>query len=317
MLIRKFNYLFIKSFLQSCVGYRTKIRCYHQAVVGLLGILEDRNSSFLRGPAKAPPLLRQSLFSDAFNTWSELGINVSDNMKDFGDITPASPTHKDLVLSIQTVIEMIQNENMIPLTLGGDHSITFALCELVRRKVTKPLVIVHFDAHPDIYHDFEGNYNSHASPFARICETPNLCRKLISIGVRTVTGHQRQQIERFQVELIEARDFPLRGGDICQQILQKHISADCSVYISVDMDVLEPGLAPGVSHREAGGLTTRQLIDAIHSIPGQIVGADLVEFNPDRDIDGITAAVGGKILKELAGKIIHSRNISSGSSTTK
>lgn len=275
-----------------------------KAVVGLLGILEDRNSSFLRGPAKAPPILRESLMSNAFNTWSELDIDVSTSIKDFGDISPISNSHKSMMFDINLVLEKLRQENLLPLTLGGDHSITFPLCLVLRQQIKEPLVIVHFDAHPDIYHDFEGNPDSHASPFARICETKDLCRQLISIGVRTITGHQRQQIEKFKVKVIEAKDFPYRGADVATLYLDKYISTDSPVYVSVDMDVLEPGLAPGVSHREAGGLTTRQLIDAIHAIPGRIIGADLVEFNPNRDIDGITAAVGGKLLKELAGKMI-------------
>jgi arginase family enzyme len=76
------------------------------------------------------------------------------------------------------------------------------------------------------------------------------------------------------------------------------------VYISFDMDVLDPAFAPGVSHREPGGMTVREAVAHIQSIQGDIVGADIVEYNPIRDVDGITAAVAAKILKEILGKMI-------------
>lgn len=277
-------------------------------VVGLIGILEDRNSSFRLGPAKAPPIIRQHFFEPAVNTWSELGIEVSDRISDFGDFTPESRTHDDIFRSIEVQMDIMQRiQGLIPLTLGGDHSITFAASKAVRKFIGKPLVIVHFDAHNDIYDSYEGDLNSHACPFARICEVPDFCEQLISIGIRTLNGEQKIQIQKFGVQVIEAKDFPAKGSDI-RYILDKFIGPDTPVYITFDVDVIEPGLAPGVNHREAGGLSVRQAIDAIHCIPGRIVGADLAEYSPDRDVDFITASVAAKIMKELAGKIIASKN---------
>ncbi len=76
------------------------------------------------------------------------------------------------------------------------------------------------------------------------------------------------------------------------------------IYVSFDLDVLDPAFAPGVSHWEPGGLSTREAIRYIHALPELIVGADLVEFNPVRDLSGLTATVAAKILKELLGKMI-------------
>src|SRR4030095_10149659 len=113
----------------------------------------------------------------------------------------------------------------------------------------------------------------------------------------TMNGHQREQATRFGVEVIEMKDM---------EGLQ--ISFDSPVYVSVDMDALDPAFAPGVSHREPGGLTTRQVIDLIQSIKAPVVGADIVEFNPKMDVMGMTAVVCAKILKELAARMCGARS---------
>jgi arginase family enzyme len=155
------------------------------------------------------------------------------------------------------------------------------------------LTIIHFDAHPDLYDELDGNRMSHACPFARIMEE-RLARKLIQVGIRTATGHQREQAKRFGVEMLEMRQLPA---------IEKMKVAG-PVYISFDMDVLDPAFAPGISHREPGGMSVREALAHLSAISGNIVGADLVEFNPVQDVSDITARVSAKVLKELLGKMI-------------
>jgi arginase len=93
---------------------------------------------------------------------------------------------------------------------------------------------------------------------ARLCEDKDTCQSLTSIGVRCFNGHQREQARRFRVNCIEARHFPGRGADIETQ-LKGWIAPSDNVYISLALDVLDPAFAPGVSHPEPGGLTTRQV----------------------------------------------------------
>ena len=272
-------------------------------IVGLIGFSEDRNSSHASGAKDAPEKIRQALHNPATNTWSELGCDVHSNIFSYGDVSAAEPTQASMIEAVQPAItNMMKKKQYVPLILGGDHSISTATCAVVAA-VVGPLKIVHFDAHPDLYHNFEDNRYSHASPMARLCEDNNTCKGLTSIGVRCFNGHQRQQAAKFGVNLIEARDFPGRGSDIREQLSQWILPTD-NVYITFDMDVLDPSCAPGVSHPEPGGLTTRQAVDAIHCIPGRIVGADIVEYNPSRDIQNLTATTAAKILKEIAGKIM-------------
>ena len=179
--------------------------------------------------------------------------------------------------------------------LGGDHAVTFPLVEAAAT-CFGPVNILHFDAHPDLYDDFGGNPRSHASPFARICEAGHAGR-LVQVGIRTLNGHCREQAERFGVEIVEMRHFaPDRIP---------HISGP--VYISLDMDGLDPACAPGVSHAEPGGLTVRELLSVLDGISGEIVGADIVEFNPRFDINGVTAITAAKMIREIASRAATNR----------
>jgi arginase len=256
----------------------------------LLGIPFDGQSSYLRGAGDAPPKIREALACDASNSWTELGVNIATTgvYDDTGDLAFTEATAFE---AIEAGVSNLLDERRRPVLLGGDHSITFPIVKAFTRRYPA-LTIIHFDAHPDLYDEFEGNRLSHACPFARIMEA-GLAKRLVQIGIRTATRHQRQQARRFGVEMVEMRGLP--GYDM--------LRATGPVYITFDMDVLDPAFAPGVSHREPGGMTVREAIAHLHAIEGTIVGADLVEYNPVQDISGLTATVSAKILKEILGKM--------------
>ena len=153
--------------------------------------------------------------------------------------------------------------------------------------------ILHFDAHPDLYENFENDPFSHASPFARIMEN-NLANELIQIGIRTMTNHQKDQVDKYKIKVITMNEF---SSDLV-------LKFDDPVYISIDLDGLDPAYAPGVSHPEPGGLSTRDMLKIISNIDGEVIGGDIVEYNPKKDINNITAVTAAKLLKELMGKIL-------------
>lgn len=189
-------------------------RCLNsERKIGLLGVCEDRNSSYLQGAVLAPKIIRKALQCGSSNSCSELGVDISPHMMDFGDLLSELPHADNLCRVLRPKLqEIMQKERRTPLILGGDHSISYPVIASLVDIIGKPVVIVHFDAHPDLYNDFEGNPSSHASPFARILEKTALCTKLISFGIRTANQHQREQMKRFTVHVVEARDFPLRGA---------------------------------------------------------------------------------------------------------
>lgn len=264
-----------------------------RAKLAIIGIRYDENSSFMKGAADAPPQIRAALRSAAWNLTSEDGTDLSDEsiFFDAGDIGPVPGSEMSTLIenSLHTLIA----DGLTPISLGGDHSITYPIVRAFSRKY-RDLSILHFDAHPDIYDSFQGNRHSHASPFARIMEH-KLAKRLVQVGIRTFTSDQREQVKKFGVESIEMRD--LAAG------LQ--LEFDSPVYISFDVDALDPAFAPGVSHREPGGLSTRQAIDIIQRLKGKVVGADIVEFNPRMDPLHITGTVCAKILKEIAARMLN------------
>jgi arginase len=262
--------------------------------VALLGVPYDASSSYQRGSAGAPVLIREALWSEAGNTWAETGIDLRESGLDddgdlwFSDREPGGEARA----RIEQAVHSILDSGRRPLLLGGDHSITYPAVRGLRSHYPR-LGILHLDAHPDLYHEFQGDPYSHACPFARIMEE-GLADRLVQVGIRTMTGHQREQAQRFRVEVTEMRSW--REG--------APVRFESPVYLSLDLDVLEPGLAPGVTHREPGGLTVRQVLAIIHALEAPLVGADVVELNPVNDASGLTAGVAAKLVKEIAARML-------------
>jgi len=257
----------------------------------LLGIGCDSYSSYLRGTGAAPPLIREAFACSASNHWTETGVDLGADgvYQDAGDLALED---QDAFSIIEAKVAKLLEEGARPVSLGGDHSITYPVVKVFAQKYNE-LTIFHFDAHPDLYDEFEGNRLSHACPFARIMEA-GLAKRLVQLGIRTMVGHQREQANRFGVDVVEMQGLPAYD----------RLKVRGPVYISFDMDVLDPAFAPGVSHREPGGMSVREAIAHLHAIGGDVVGADIVEYNPVQDVAGMTATVAAKILKEILGKMI-------------
>jgi agmatinase len=257
----------------------------------LLGIPFDANSSWLRGAAGSPPIIRVAFGSDSANLSTESGVDLSAEGAycDAGDL---NFTFEQPFAAIEAKVGELLDHGLRPVCLGGDHSITLPIVRAFGQHIPD-LTILHFDAHPDLYDELEGNRMSHACPFARIMEA-GAAKRLIQVGIRAMTTHQREQAKRWNVEVIEMRHLPALD----------RMKVDGPIYISFDMDALDPAFAPGISHREPGGMSVREAIAHLHAITGRIAGADIVEFNPAQDSTQITAMVAAKLLKEILGKMI-------------
>jgi len=259
--------------------------------VVVLGIPYDENSTFMRGAANAPPKIREALHCGSANLCAENGVDLGRQAGfiDIGDLKISGNTPLE---TIELDIGLLISKGAGVLSLGGDHAITPAILRAYGKQYDH-ISILQFDAHPDLYEEFEGNRNSHACPFARIMEE-GLAEKLVQVGIRTMNPHQQEQAQRFGVEVIDMKSW--RSG------VQFDISSP--LYISLDMDALDPAFAPGVSHHEPGGFSTRDILTIIQQIDVPVIGADIVEFNPERDASGMTAMVAAKLLKELALKLL-------------
>jgi agmatinase len=261
--------------------------------LAILGVPFDEKSSYLRGAAGGPRAIRTVSTSKCYCGWTELGVNLETDtvMVDLGDVDTSGDPDKTFGL-IEKAVDAILAKGAVPIVLGGDHSITYPVIKAFARKF-KPLDILHLDAHPDLYDDLYGDRLSHACPFARILED-GLAANLVQVGVRAVTDAHRRLALKRGVRMIEMKD-------ITEPLFLKFTNP---TYVSFDLDVLDPAFAPGVSHHEPGGLTTRQAVQVIQALKGQVVGLDVVELNAARDLQGLTAAAAFKIIKETAGRIV-------------
>lgn len=266
-------------------------------MISLLGIPWDGSSSFLEGAAEAPDAIRRAIASPSANLAIETGgeFLVGTNVQDMGNLSGLETvTRPEAMERIASGVGRMLDQGHPLLCLGGDHSVTWPILKATAPRHRK-LTIVHLDAHPDLYPEFEGDPFSHACPFARIMERFDHV-DLLQIGIRTLNETCRAQVERFGVRVIPT------GAAWSPQDLR----FDHPVYVSLDLDVMDPAFVPGISHHEPGGLSTREVISILHSIDAQIVGADLVELNPRRDIMDMTAMVAAKRTRELAGLMLRS-----------
>ena len=274
-------------------NFTRQIEKLQPETIAVLGVPFDKNSSFRQGAALAPPRIREALFSESANLWTENGIDLGlgKGWRDVGDLI--FPEKERAFEEIELAVETLLASQATVISLGGDHSISYPILQAYARSYTQ-LSILQFDAHPDTYDELNGNRFSHASPFARIMEE-GLVERLVQVGIRTMTGHQKEQAERFGVEVLEMRHA---------QDWEKTLRLEGDIYLSLDIDCLDPAFAPGVSHYEPGGMSTREVLNIIQALPGNIVGADIVEYNPERDYLGMTGMVAAKFLKEILSKML-------------
>jgi agmatinase len=268
------------------------IECIQSSAANVVAIALPtcKNSSYLRSGPNAPFQIAGELLRDEGNPFAENTVDISspDVFEFLGGIALESDDEFDRIRNISAAAFRAGKR---PLFIGGDHSVTYPIVAGLS-DVIGPVSILHFDAHPDLYDNFQNNPHSHASPFARILEN-RLAGSLWQYGIRTLTPHQRDQVQRFGVRCNEMRDHkkwetPALVGP---------------VYVTVDLDALDPAYAPGVAHQEPGGMSVRDILDILGTCPGEVVGCDVVEYHPNRDVNGITAVVAAKLIRELAGRM--------------
>ena len=243
--------------------------------ISLLGIPFDANSSYLRGPAQAPQAIREELYSGSSNMWTEDGIDLGrpNTFHDAGDVV--LPDEVDAAFAaIESAVNQTLNLGHPLICLSGDHSVSYPTLKAFHSHYPD-LTILHFDAHPDLYDELDGNRLSHACPFARVLEE-RLARRLVQIGIRTMNSHQLAQATKFEVEVVTMRN--LERFPSCR--------FEGPLFISLDLDVLDPAFAPGISHYEPGGMSVREVLGCLQGLKVPVVGADVVEYNPTRDLHG-------------------------------
>jgi agmatinase len=251
------------------------------SAVALLGCPLDVTSSFRGGTKFAPDSIRRASWT--LETYSPY-LNEDLDEASFNDEGNLELRSGDLAFSLDLIesatAEAVEGGRR-PLLLGGEHLLSFpALKGLVKH--FSGIQVVHFDAHCDLRDEYEGQKLSHATVMKRVSELDKT--RIFSIGVRSGT---RQEF--MKMVPVESPDSLLKG-----------LAPDVPVYITFDMDVFDPSLAPGVTTPEPGGLTFKEVMAFFFALTGMnIVGADIVELSPDYDPTFVSSVTAAKVAREL------------------
>lgn len=258
-----------------------------------IGIGDDSQSSYLRGAAEAPNMIRQSFDGNCYSSVTESGIDLNGCVYDSGNLLP-----EETGFAFYTnAIERILKGGKKLFVAGGDHAVTIPVVEAFR-VLGKPIHYIQFDAHSDLYPSFEGSRISHACTGARLAEMSHVS-KMVLVGIRYMHPCQQEvaDLHKSKIQIVSARDISTDLPDWLGR------DPGIPVYVSIDMDGFDPAYAPGVSHPVPGGLTPRQVLNLIHQAEWDLVGMDVVETNPLRDINNQTSILAGKLLHEGMGYV--------------
>jgi len=276
------------------------------ANLGVLGLPWDASSSFRKGAAEGPKYIRHATSGQLYNSFAETGRNIKDTWQifDLGDVLIESLDAmgaKNLILS---TLHMYHRHGMRFFFLGGDHLSTYFAFTALKELQDLRIGLIYIDAHPDLYEHYEGNPYSHACVVKRIIDETNIePETIIQVGIRSPTPEQTDYANSVGIKTITTKDIVQKGPQVAAETVKSFIPKYLDgVYLSIDLDVLDPAYAPGVGNPEPAGLTTRELVELIHGLQGiKIHSFDIVELCPKFDPSGISALASAKLIKEILG----------------
>lgn len=275
----------------------------------ILGAPYDGGTSYRSGTRFGPRILRTTDYSPFDGSRPHLALGVDPlrdiTVKDAGDVC-MPPT--DIMISLDAVteaVEKVAKAGSVPVVLGGDHSVTFADVRGVSKHFGKGrIAVIHFDAHPDTADLELGQQHGHGQWVRRLIDS-GITRgdKFIQLGIRGYwPGDDVLKWMADQgMRSYEMAEIGKRGLDKCINEAIETVSKDCDgIFLSIDIDVCDPAYAPGTGTPEPGGLTSRQLLDAVRHIcmRAPVVGVDLVEVSPPYDHADITGMLGNRVILE-------------------
>lgn len=272
----------------------------------VLGIPWDVSSSFRRGAAQGPEYIRHATTGALYNSITETNRDLKQTWQifDIGDALIYEANEMSARNKIHNMIQKYSKYGMKFFFLGGDHLATYFTFWSLKKLKDLRIGLIYLDAHPDLYDQYEGNPYSHACVVKRIIDETNIEPETITqVGIRSSTLEQKQFAEQMKINTISIKDLQTNGGFATAQQIQSQLPSYLDgVYLSIDLDVLDPAFAPGVGNPEPGGATTREVIDFIHGLQGtNIYAFDVVELCPKFDYAGISALAASKIIKEVLG----------------
>ena len=269
--------------------------------IGLVGIPYDGALTNRPGARHGPREVRnQSSLMRAINHATRVNPYALCRIADVGDVPFHSAfdiekSHADIAQFIST----LAREGIMPLSCGGDHSVTLPV---LRAIAGEPVALIHIDAHTDTWDSFQGSKFNHGAPFRRAHEEGLIdAKKTVQIGIRgaqnIADGWSYSEQSGMRVMFIE--EVQSRGiAAIVEEA--RAIVGDSPVYMSFDIDSIDPAFAPGTGTPEIAGLTTAEALALIRGFRNlNYVGADVVEVSPPFDVGGLTALAGATVMYEI------------------
>jgi agmatinase len=279
-------------------------KLFEKADYAILGVPFDTTSTYRTGARFGPNAIRQASLN--IETYSfRTRIDIEDlKMHDMGDLHVLADTEKTLERTA-LVIKDLLDAGKTPITIGGEHTITLGVMKGLGDKASKT-AIISFDAHLDLRDEFMGLKLSHTTFMHRINEEVKPA-KIIEVGTRAVCKEELAYAKKAEIEFFTTQQIRTEGNEKITKQLKENLAKYKNVYLSVDMDVLDPAFAPAVQNPEPEGLETHTLLDILCNIcDNRILGFDVVEVAPSYD-QGVSAIQAAKVIFEALCQLEKSR----------
>jgi len=275
--------------------------CAGHVDLAIFGIAYDRSVFFRRGAAGGPARMRE--LSSKIPPCTESGASLNARtVLDLGDIVPGSqddeliPYHNEIRDRWRSA-----RSRGLPLVLGGDHSISIPLFTAAARTSSGPFGVIWIDAHPDLCDEYDGSRFSHASVLRRALDAPNLHPEAVTmLGVRSYEVEELDYLAANPINVMTAAALASQHAlDVGRGLVERY--RDIPVYLSIDIDAFDPAYAPGTGIPDAGGLSTRWVLDLLHQFSSlDVLGIDLVEVAPPLDVPSdATSLLALKLILEM------------------
>jgi agmatinase len=270
-------------------------RTFEEADYVVLGVPFDVTSTYRMGARFGPNAIRQASLN--IETYSfRANVDIEDlKLHDLGDLHISTDTEKTLK-TLELVTRDVVKAGKTLVTIGGEHTVTLGIMKGLGTKASKT-AIVSFDAHLDVRDEFLGLKLSHTTFMRRINDTVKPA-KIVEVGTRAVCREELEYAKKAGITFFTSHHIKDQGSDRVKNQLKEKLAKYKSIYVSVDMDVLDPAVAPAVQNPEPDGLDTHALLEILCGIcDRRVVGFDVVEIAPHYDL-GITAIQASRVIFE-------------------
>ena len=271
-------------------------KSFEEAKYVIFGVPFDGTSTYRTGARFGPNAIRQaSLNIETYSFRSDMDIEDL-ALYDSGDLHVSSEA-KETNDMTRCVVEDILASGKMPVALGGEHTITFGIAQGLGKKV-KETAFVSFDAHLDLREEFLGSTYSHTT-FMQMINEQLKPAKIFEVGTRSTCKDEIAYAKQAGVEFFTSQQIIKQGSEAVLELLKEKLAPYENVYLTVDMDVLDPAFAPAVQNPEAEGITTTALMDIACGLSDKrVVGFDVLEIAPIYD-QGVSAVVAAKVVFEM------------------